>query len=320
MDNSQVKLLYERLIAQHEYPGRVCPTEQRLVDFVMGSLSTMEQGRLKDHLTDCSDCQSIVDKVLEGLRWFDENKTQIFEGLVEKASITGTNPWASCPSKDELEQYIFGRIPNSSAGTLFKERMFEHIGQCKTCRETAGRIETDSTRSPVIKLTAFGQRVNENVRAAMWDMLLSIKLVAATRGAKQTVRAMPGFRAHSASSVSALVLDEDGRIVLDKDGHSRKVEFDLICAEVGSDGHIVVDLSTADQSFWANDERTFSVSAALQQENRKLILPSEKIGSDGRVTICSNLVPGIEIRVLPISAMMFAVIPGEAITRTEEDN
>jgi hypothetical protein len=314
IDKARLELLYEHVIAQKEYPSNVCPTEQKLVDFIMGSLSTIEYKRLKKHLADCSDCLKLADKLQKNSQWFADNKTHMFAGLLDKAAKVGVEPWASCLSLDVLHGYIMNNVPDTRRGALLRKRIETHLQGCKSCRESTGKLKVGLERSIIVTMADLEQKADEATRAIVRGMLLAIRSVAAARGYGNIVSAMPGFRSQFASSVSALLLDQDGRIVLDDNGHPRKVKFDLIRAEVGRDGHVLIDLSTTDRNFWESKDHTFKVSAALQQENRKLILPSEKICSDGRVTVAGNLVSGIEIRVLPISAMIFTVVPVEENT------
>ena len=51
MERSEIERLYERIVAQTEYPGGVCPTERNLVRLITQTLSTVERKRMEDHLS-----------------------------------------------------------------------------------------------------------------------------------------------------------------------------------------------------------------------------------------------------------------------------
>jgi len=318
MDRKQLEALHERLIVQDEYPGDLCPTEEKLVDYVMELISATERNKLEKHLDDCSECQRLSDKLYENSQWFRENKSYILAGIVDKAMDSKIEPWAFCFSQDVLQGYFSCKVPNTDPGELLKKQIETHLRECKTCCETAEEVKTSLARPFVVNMTDLAQRFDEAALAIMSEVLHAIKSIAVTRGVGNIVHAMPGFRSQSVSSVLALILDQNGNMVLDEEGCPKKIKFDLMRAEVATDGHLVIDLSTTNRHFWESGDSIFKLSVVLQHENRKLILPSEKIRLDGRVTIVSNLVSGIGIKVLPISAMFFSVIPAEENTNPKK--
>lgn len=308
MNRSQLAQLYERVIAQDEYPGGVCPTELKMVEFVTRALPEPERQRLEAHLSECAGCQQAAEKLRTARRWFSENASLVFTGIPQKAADAGVEPWTSCPSDDILEMYALGALPETESGARFKARIERHLAACETCRQAAeqarGRLATLLT----LRMADLQRHVSQAAHDTLRRMLLAIKAVAIAGGVGQRVRAMPGFRSQPALSLDALVLDRDGKMVLDHKGSPRKVIFDLIRGEVERDGHFVLDLSTADREYWEGAQQRYVVSATLSHENRRLILPAEKIYGDGRVTIVGNLPSGVEIRDLPTSTITLTLV------------
>ncbi len=311
MDRKQLEALHERIIVQDEYPGDVCPTEEKLVDYIMELMPAAERNKLENHLEECSECRMLSSKLYEGLQWFSQNKTSVMAGLIDKAMDSKTEPWACCYTYDVLQGYFSDKIPDTNPGKLLKKQIEAHLRECRICSETAKDVQAHLANPLMVNLAGLAQKLDKAAQAIVSDILHAIESIAATRGVGNVIYAMPGYRSQPVSSVLALILDKDGNMVLDDQGHPKKVKFDLIRGEVATDGHIVIDLSTTNRFLWEGCDHIFKLSVVFQQENRKLILPSEKIHSDGRVTIVSNLTSGIEIKVLPISTMIFTVVPAE---------
>lgn len=308
MDRSQLEQLYARVVEQAEYPGHVCPTETKMVEFVSGALSEPERRRLKAHLPECAGCRHAVEKLRQARAWFTENASLVFSGLAEKAADAGVKPWAACPAADVLERYVMSAVPATEAGDRFKARIEQHLAQCAACRQAAeeasGRLATMLTLSA----TELQRRADRTALDALRDMLVAIRAAAAARGLGRRVRAMPGFRSQPASSLDALVVDAHGTMVLDDEGRPERVSFDLVRAEIEGDGHFVLDLSTANQAYWESGARRFTVCATLAHENQRLVLPPERIYGDGRATMVGKLPTGLDIRELPIAAMWLSVV------------
>ena len=318
MDRKQLESLHERLIVQDEYPGDLCPTEEKLVDYVMELISATERNKLEKHLEECSECRILSEKLHESSQWFSQSKSCVMAGLIDKAMDSKTEPWASCYSLDVLQGYFSGKIPDTDSGKLLTKQIEAHLRECKICRETAKEVQAHLAKPLVVNLADLAQRFDKAAQAIVSDVLHAIKAIAATRGVGNVVHAMPGYRSQPVSSVFALILDKNGKMLLDEEGCPKKVKFDLVRGEVATDGHVVIDLSTTNRFLWESGNHIFKLSVVFQQENRKLILPSEKIHSDGRVTIVSNLISGIGIKVLPISTMIFTVIPAEEDADSEK--
>jgi hypothetical protein len=318
MDRKQLEALHERIIVQDEYPDDVCPTEEKLVEYVMGLIPATEHKMLEKHLDNCPECRILSNELHENSQWFSQNKSCVMAGIIDKAKDGKIEPWASCYSLDVLQGYFSDKIPDTDSGKLLTKQIEGHLRECEICRETAQEVEANLARSLVVNMADLAQKLDKAAQAIVSDILHAIKSIAATRGVGNIIYAMPGYRSQPVTSVLALILDKNGNMVLDDQGRPKKIKFDLIRGEVATDGHIIIDLSTTNRFLRENVNRIFKLSVVFQQENRKLILPSEKIQSDGRVTIVSNLISGIGIKVLPISTMIFTVIPAEENTDLEK--
>ena len=106
MDQLQIERLHAAIVAQDEYPGEVCPTERNLARFVAGEMADDEARRAEDHLAECDPCRQAADRLRQAATWFAGNRAAVFAGLEEKAAVAGLEPWASCPSPQELEAYL----------------------------------------------------------------------------------------------------------------------------------------------------------------------------------------------------------------------
>jgi len=310
MDPQRLKILYERVIAQDEYPGNVCPTEHKLAELVMGALSAVERRRMDEHLLECTGCREAADELRAAAQWFKENEAELFAGLAERAAAAGVEPWSSCLRRDLLQLFLAGAIPETKEGARLHERIEAHLDECAACRQVVTQAQAALAAMLVIQLADLRERESEKAAAAH-AMLLAIKTMAIARGARR-MRAMPGFRGKEEDTLSALVLDQGGKLVVGEDGDPERADFHRIRAKLESDGHFVLELATDDRSFWESPESTFVVSVSLQHENRRLVLPPEKIFSDGHVTIVGNLPPGVEIRDFPHAAIMLTVMKREA--------
>jgi hypothetical protein len=308
MEKSQLEHLYRRVIDQEEYPGEVCPNERNLVRYSMESLSSLERERILYHFSLCRECREVISKLTSARDWFRTNKAIILRGVAEKAIQAGLEPWASCPSQQILENYAIGAIPDTEAGNKFRKHIESHLIRCSDCKRFASSSYIKFKKVIVIKLEELYGRISDTMANTLRELLLGIQEMATVQGIGHGIRAMPGYRSEATSSLQGLLIDKDGRVVLNNEGEPLKVDFALIRAQIERDGHFVLDLSTSDKNYWETPSREFIVSAVLQYENRRLVLPSEKIYSDGRVTIVGNLVSGVEIEDLPLSAIQITVV------------
>lgn len=306
MDTRQLKTLYDRLLDQQDYPGDVCPTDRNLVRLTEGSCSQAERQRMEAHFAECHECLELASKLQAADQWFGENQPQVFAGIEHKAVLAQVEPWASCPAPEILHRYADGAVPASPAGDLFRGRIDRHLAACDTCREKESAYRPGLAKTLMMTLRQLRDAAGDSVDRVR-QMLLGVQAMAVACGSGHGARAMPGYRGQTGPTMSAPVVDAEGRLVLDDDGEPRHAKFELIRAGIERDGHFVLDLSTADRNFWQTADRNFVVCATLQHEHYKLILPTEKIHADGRITIVGNMVSGVEIRDLPLAAIELSV-------------
>jgi len=143
--------------------------------------------------------------------------------------------------------------------------------------------------------------------SALHELLWGLQTQAIARGTGYGARAIPGYRSGTIPVLEAIQLNQEDKLVLNDEAQPVKIAFDVIRAEIEHDGHLVLDLVTADKRYWEKPDCRFMISAVLTYYNRKVVLPTEKIYSDGRVTFVANLVSGVEIRTIPLSAIQLSV-------------
>ena len=303
MDQQQLELLYQKLVVQAPYPGDVCPTEQNLAEAAAGSLPQQEQARIEAHLLTCPDCQRVREQLDAASAWFRENEAQIHMGLLDKAISDTVRPWDSCLSEDVLEQYLRQTIPDTPAGARLKGSIESHLDGCSTCRGTVERLKAHLAKPWFASLLDLAQQTDDAVRAALREMVEGLKSVALARGVPSIARAMPGFRGQPARTVSAILLDSEGKMTLDAESRPQRVEFCLIRAQLDRDGTVVLELSTVDPQIQDVSDSEFLLSVVLHYEHRRLIFPTERISQKGHVIMVGNLVPGIQIGALPTCAI-----------------
>lgn len=307
MDKSDLETLFDRLVAQNEYPGDICPNEVKLSEFVVGTISDVERDRMEQHLSGCSECAQDAQRLQTARRWFRDHQDDIFADVAAKASLAGIEPWASSPSADELRVYFLNMVPESDAGRRFKQRIETALGDDSVCRDLAGKIRANLATMVIIRLEGIRESADKETTAALRAMLLAIQAVSLARRAPRRALAKPGYRGHVTTSVHAMLLDHQGKMMLDDQGRPEKVAFEVVKAGLEADGHFILDLSTAERQLWEKPDNQFILSASIHSENRRLVLPGEKIRSNGRVTIVCQLLRGFEIRELPLSSVSLSV-------------
>ena len=307
MDEEQLDRLHERIIAQATYPGDVCPAEHKLVEFVTGALTATESQRMEEHLSACPDCRKSADQLRAASQWFNEHKDEMFAELAAKAAAAGVEPWASCPGRDLLGCFVADKIPQTEQGASLRERIAAHLEACSACREAAAEARRTLAAVLVIRLADLHERTSQAAEAAR-HMLLAIQAMAIARNARPRAHARAGYRGAPETSLTALVLDQHGNVALDEDANPRRARFRLVRAELESDGHLVLALTTKEASVCERRGSTFLVAASLQHENRKIVLPPEKIYADGHATIVGNLPASVEIRNVPPATITLTVM------------
>ena len=308
METPDLESLHERIVDQETYPGGACLTELSLARYVTGAFSPDEKRKADEHLAECSECRRSVEQLREADAWLAQNASHVFAGMLEKAKARGLAPWATRPSDQELECYLARRVPASDAGRRFTEQLEEKIADSSALQEALERVR-NRLRERVSVAWADARRRSSEAVEVMKQICSGVQSVASAQGVAQVVRAMPGYRAQPAPTVEAAVLDAEGYIALDEEGNPCKATFSLFRAQVDDDGHFIIDMATADRDYWETAQRRFEVTACLEHESRRVVLPAEKVYPDGRVTIVGNLLAGMEIKQIPPSVMVLTLTP-----------
>ncbi|MBN1509262.1 MAG: zf-HC2 domain-containing protein [Sedimentisphaerales bacterium] len=307
MNRQELERLYQRLILQDVYPGDVCPTDEKLAAYAVASLSPQESARVSEHLQMCSDCRKMADQLGTACAWFSENKAQIFAGLIDKAIVQAVGPWQSCLSDDVLVQYIQRTIPDTEAGRDFTRSVETHLDGCDTCRRAVERLKAQLAQPWVLPLDDLVRRADNHVQAVLREIVVGLKSIASARGTFLAVHAMPGFRSQPARTVPAIMLDTEGKMIIDREGRPQTMAFSFIRAQLDRDGTAVLELAAANERAADAADGGLVLSAAIRYEHRQLVFPGERVPQDGHVIFIGHLVQGIAIPVLPPNAVHLTV-------------
>ena len=325
MDADRLAALHQRVIAQHEYPGHVCPTERKLVEFVRGKLPLAESTRMEEHLSHCAACRDDAARLQAAAEWFRTHRDEVFAGLEGKAADEGIEPWASCLPRDLLDRFVADTLPHTARGARLRARIEAHLAGCESCRHRAQQARDTLAATVVVALAYLRDHAAPHEDGASLPdsgkpgtgvppaaeqahaLLLAIQTMAVARGTGRRARAMPGYRGQADTPIAALCVDAEGALVLDAHDNPTSVRFDVIRAEVEADGHYVIDLITHDRTVWERPEAASTVRIELRHEHRRLVLPAQKIGADGRVTFVGDVPSGVGIREFPLAALSVTI-------------
>ena len=89
--------------------------------------------------------------------------------------------------------------------------------------------------------------------------------------------------------LSAPVLGDDGKVVVDDQGDARQCLFEVVHAHITPDGFLTVDLSTVDRDYQATASEQYQASLSICTDYLRLILPEIPIDERGRVTFTGML-------------------------------
>lgn len=307
METSDKEHLYKKLIKQTTYPGDVCPTEDNLVRWVQKALTPSECDKMEQHMQGCRQCAEAASKLTSARSWFQEHESFVFAGIIEKAAREGIQPWASCPSSQILELYAGDAISRDEVGQRFRHSLKAHVSQCLSCGHKYINNLHELKEKIILKLEDLADSAIDTAISTLHELLWGLQTQAIAQGTGHGVKAIPGYRSGDVPVLEAIQLNRENQLVLDDEAQPVKTAFNVIRAEIEHDGHLVLDLVTADKRYWEKPGCRFMISAVLTYRNHKVVLPTEKIYSDGRVTFVANLVSGVEIRAIPLSSIQLSI-------------
>ena len=311
MDDSHVEHIFNEVILQDTYPGKVCPNEKTLVQLMLGDLNQKEIEMIYEHLETCHECKRAVDELKSASLWFIKNKGKIFKNVVEAAAAFGIEPWVHCPKKSVLDLYHAQAFSSDHRGERLKKTISDHLNVCKKCSKVVESIKATSRHRIVITLEELGRKARKEIVKSAHDLLQDIYELAILKDTCRPAYAVPGYRSQKKRSISAVMLDRDGNIDADENGQIQEFLFNVTRADLENDGYFTLCLETTTKSIWKRAKSAYFVTAVLCQETRRIVFPSEVIGSQGRLTIVGKLVSGIEIRNLPLEAIELTVSVAE---------
>ena len=266
----------------------------------------------------------------------DHNQLQL---LLDRLVRQRPYPGGTCPTDANLVRSVAERFTVEEL-----ERLESHLRECPECagrltelRAANGWFEESGDRLlgelrasfaavPAAAMPRETRRgvdyyVQElssaaaGVRQAVREMLLSMQSLA--WGPQALPAVVAGFRGGAAAEILAPVVDEHGQGVLDAAGAPLVVRFSAVRAELGRDGHFVLDLSTEQRQYWETPSSCCKVEAALVEDQpprqRTLRFAPQKVFANGQVIFIASLPAGIEIRQFPLSSIALqARVEGKA--------
>lgn len=301
ISSENLEQLYERLIRQRTYKGDTCPAEHVLVAHQAGLLPDPQRRLLENHFQECPSCKEDFIALERASQWFSANESQILAGLIDKATVAGLKPWATCPPAHLLQLCLDGNIPGSVGGMMLAAETRQHMDKCPECAKERERhlAAAEVPRVSLQDLRDAGAALLDRVRGFIEELVLTSQ----ARGAPAFVRATPGYRSGELPSLIALVLGRDSNVLVDNQGNPHQCRFEVVQANIKPDGFITVELSTADRDYLAAPERQYHASLSISTDYLRLVLPEIPIDEQGRVTFTGMLPQAVAVDPLPLSAL-----------------
>jgi hypothetical protein len=300
MEKSHLDTVLEKLIIQAEYPSGVCLTDNKLIEYCLGQISQAERERIESHFKLCLQCQDGADELMDTSMRFDGSQEEIWAQL--EADLD------THIADSLIFAYSAAMVPDTGEGRRLIGRIELHAKSCDYCLY---RLEQGRELTNLLITIRFAELKDSVDRANLAVQL--VKGLAELSRVRKVLkkRAMPAgyMRGLEGEKVFALVCDIDGKLELDDAGDPRVVEFGIIQAEIDKKGLFSLDLSTRDSSYWETEDRLYFLEVTLRYKGTQLILPSDKIHSEGRATISAPLNVDIEISEIPVDAIRLTVRP-----------
>lgn len=241
------------------------------------------------------------DPVVRKLRLF-------IEALLEADTQTMIFRKSNCLDENLIFAHVNNIISDDKQGQALNEFILEHLISCSQCREKIRKVEYMLSLMYVIDLNKVKADMTEEQLTKMKELIQGLFIIAAKRPVKRVVKY--AYRDVETQKIHAIVVDDMGKIVLDRYNQPYEVKFGILRAEIDRKGFLTLSLSTSQKEYWEKESKIFLVQATIQIENNVLILPKNKIYPDGRVTITADIKVRTEIRNLPSEAIRIIAQPG----------
>ena len=302
MDYEALRQLYERLIRQGSYGGDVCPAEPVLVAYDSGIAPAAQRKLVEQHLAECPPCRDDFVAIGQAGQWFRQNETRILGGLAAKAAAAGVLPWARCPSVGLLYRYVSKDIPDSRGGRILLAEVQQHLVQCPDCVRLANEFRS-AMEGQSLSISDLGASIALTVLDRLRDFVDALVATAQAGGAPAFVRGAPGFRSAEVPGVTAPVIDDQGKLLVDAEGSARQCRFEIIQASIKEDGFLIVDLSAEDRQYHSREDCRHEALACILAGGVRLVLPRTVIDEQGRATFSGMLPEAKAVDPLPPSAL-----------------
>ena len=308
LSTDQLSELYEQLIRQQTYGGGICPTENVIVKYDSDELSESQRHLVEEHFSQCPLCREDYISLGRAGEWFRRYEHVILGGIAAKGTAAGVLPWARCPSVGMLYRYIAKEIPATPGGEILLAEMDQHVRACPDCTRLAEQFR-QALHAPKLSLRDVAGNVALTVLDRMRGLFDALAAAVQGAGAPAFVRGAPGFRSVDAPAVDAPVLSVDGKVVVESDGQPRLCRFEVIQADIHSDGFLTVDLSATDREFHRRDDQQYEAKLSIQTGGLCLVLPEVIIDDQGRATFTGMLPKAVAVSPLPLSCLDITVQP-----------
>ena len=281
--------LYEKLIRQNVYPGRVCPAEHVMVDHESGGLPAEQARLVEEHLADCASCREDFVGLGRAAEWFRESEPWILMGLAAKAAAAGVLPWARCPSSQMLYRYASGELPETRGGGILLAEIREHLVRCPQCQRLSGEF-AKAASGVRLSIRELGAQAGYAVMDRLRGFVDGLSLIAEATGAPAAERGAPGYRSGELATIAAPVVDAEGKVVVGEQGRPAQCLLEILTAGIAEDGFLTVDLAALDVDYRRRDDRAYQAAAALVAGDVRLELGRHALDEQGRVSF-TGLIP-----------------------------
>lgn len=288
-DDDKLDALLHDIILQPEYTGNACLTEAKLIEFVLNRTSDDERAAIAAHFETCPHCRDEARDLAAAAARF-----LAADGTPEHLSLI------------LLRAYAERLIPDDEHGRRLTTRIENHLNDCPRC---SLMVEQVMATTGVFTYDDMRQQDDLAAKAVLLFGALAALAAVRVKASQRNHLLRPGWRGDDRQTLTALLLDETGRLVLDEEDNPRSVSFGVIKAAVDERQALILDLSTPDKAVWADDERKFTLIASLAGDDGLLKLPPVEIRPDGRASI--RLALGVDVRIdaIPLDSIILTVIP-----------
>lgn len=298
MNEAELRILYQRVIAQSDYDGIACPSEHLLEAHVLGVLPKSALPAMLSHLAECDSCRALHEELMTDSAWFLSRRDRVFQGLKALAARNGIEPWRSCPSLEALEALQAGRVDGAAHKESALRQLREHLAVCGECSEL---LRQDSRRAAgtCIRLDCPWSELPRTTQAAVEGVVSTIQEVAASAG---PLLSRPDDRGgeREPEVVTGVLFSAGGDLLCTLDGHPLTFRTRLLEAWISAGGRLRVGLdlvASAELAGQAPDAIVFDLRVGYQ--GWELVVPGVSPVAGTHLQFDAEVAPRLPVPAIP---------------------